>query len=303
MQIRSNLNLWFRYLLTTVSPKATINLLFRLCHHCKPDLENPQTLDEKIQWMKLNYYNDNALVKQCADKWTVRNYVKDNGLEDILTEVIDTYHNPDEINWDALPDKFVLKWNFGNGGNVVCTDKGKLDKVAAVRDLKRFQKLKFHLLAAEPQYDVAEKVLICEKFIEPEHGTSPVDYKFYCFNGVAKYVLCCLGREEGQKPSFYFFDRDWKLQRLNNQGKMAPEDFTMPKPDGIDQLFDYAETLSKPFPFVRADFFLERGKPWFGELTFTPSGGFDYGRLPESDLLFGSMVQLPLNNSKIREGE
>ena len=294
MQIRSNLNIWFRYLLTSISPKWTINLLFQLCHHRKPDLENPKTLDEKLQWMKLHYYKDNALVKQCADKWRVRDYVKQCGLESILTEVIACYDDPEEIQWEKLPEKFVLKWNFGNGGNVVCTDKQQLDIKQAVRELKRFQKLKFHLLAAEPQYDVAKKVLICEKFIEPEKGNSPVDYKFYCFNGEAKYVLCCIGRQENQKPAFYFFDRNWQLQRLNRQGKMAPEGFTIPKPEGMDTLFEYAETLSKPFPFVRADFYLERGKAYFGELTFTPSGGFDYGRLPESDLLFGSMVQLDL---------
>ena len=157
MQIRSNLNIWFRYLMTSISPKWTINLLFRLCHHRKPDLDNPQTLDEKIQWMKLHYYKDNALVKQCADKWTVRDYVKQCGLESILTEVIARYDAPGEIQWEKLPEKFVLKWNFGNGGNVVCTDKSKLDKAAAMRDLKHFGKLKFHLLAAEPQYDVAKR--------------------------------------------------------------------------------------------------------------------------------------------------
>ncbi|MCR4825906.1 MAG: hypothetical protein K5882_03040 [Bacteroidales bacterium] len=292
MQIRSNLNIRFRYLMTTISPKWTINLLFRLCHHRKPDLENPKTLDEKLQWMKLHYYKDNALVKQCADKWRVRDYVKECGLESILTEVIACYDDPKEIQWEKLPEKFVLKWNFGNGGNVVCTDKQQLDIGQAVRELSHFQKLKFHLLAAEPQYDVAKKVLICEKFIEPEQGDSPVDYKFYCFNGEAKFVLCCIGRRENQKPAFYFFDRNWQLQRLNRQGKMAPEGFTIPKPEGMDALFEFAETLSKPFPFVRADFYLERGKAYFGELTFTPSGGFDYGRLPESDLLFGSMVQL-----------
>jgi hypothetical protein len=109
-------------------------------------------------------------------------------------------------------------------------------------------------------------------------------------------VLCCIGREEGQKPAFYFFDRNWQLQRLNRQGQEAPEGFTVPKPEGIDRLFDYAEKLSKPFPFVRADFYLEHGHGWFGELTFTPSGGFDYGRLPESDLLFGEMVKLPFEH-------
>ncbi|MBR4912933.1 MAG: hypothetical protein IKZ54_08870 [Bacteroidales bacterium] len=295
MELRATPNLWFRYLLTTISPKWTINLLFRLCHHRKPDLDNPQTLDEKIQWMKLHYYKDNALVKQCADKWRVRDYVRDCGLESILTEVIACYNDPEKIDWGNLPEKFVLKWNFGNGGNVVCANKHDLDINVATRELKHFQKIKFHLLAAEPQYDVAKKVLICEKFIEPEQGNSPVDYKFYCFNGEAKYVLCCLGRSEGQKPSFYFFDRDWKLQRLNRQGIEAPADFSIPKPEGMDALFEYAEKLSKPFPFVRADFYLERGKAYFGELTFTPSGGFDYGRLPESDLLFGSMVRLDIN--------
>ena len=292
MELRSGPNIWFRYLMTSISPKWTINFLFRLCHHRKPDLDNPKTLDEKLQWMKLHYYKDNPLVKQCADKWTVREYVKKCGLESILTEVIACYDDPEEIDWEKLPEKFVLKWNFGNGGNVVCTDKQKLDREAAVRDLKRFGKIKFHLLAAEPQYDVAKKMLVCEKFIEPEQGILPVDYKFYCFNGEAKYVLCCIGRQDDQKPAFYFFDRNWQLQRLNRQGKMAPEGFTIPKPDGMDLLFDNAEKLSQPFPFVRADFYLEHGKAYFGELTFTPSGGFDYGRLPESDLLFGSMVKL-----------
>ena len=295
MEVRSISNIWFRYLMTSISPKWTINLLFLLCHHQKPDLDHPQTLDEKLQWMKLHYYKDNALVKQCADKWRVREYVKDCGLETILTKAIACYDDPEEINWESLPEKFVMKWNFGNGGNVVCLNKSKLDKAVAVHDLKRFGKLKFHLLAAEPQYDVAKKVLICEEFIESEQGNSPVDYKVYCFNGEAKYVLCCIGRQEGQKPSFYFFDRDWKLQRLNRQGIEAPEDFSIPKPDGMDALFDYAEKLSKPFPFVRADFYLEQGKAYFGELTFTPSGGFDYGRLPETDMLFGSMVKLSVD--------
>ena len=163
---------------------------------------------------------------------------------------------------------------------------------ATIRDLNRFEKMKFHLIAAEPQYNFPKR-LLCEQFIETEDGHSPVDYKFYCFNGEAKYVLCCIGRGTQAKPDFYFFDRQWQLQRLNRQGKAAPEGFSIPKPEGMDELFNYAETLSKPFPFVRADFYLEQGKAYFGELTFTPAGGFDRGRLPETDLHFGQMVHLP----------
>lgn len=93
-------------------------------------------------------------------------------------------------------------------------------------------------------------------------------------------------------PTFYFFDRDWNLMRINRAGKAAPEGFTLPKPDGIDEVFHCAEVLSKPFPFVRADFYLEKGRVYFGELTFTPSGGFDKSRLPETDRMFGEMVKL-----------
>lgn len=296
MNIKPSSSYWFRYLLCGISPKLSVNFWYRYYFKKPLNLKNPQTLDEKIQWMKLYYYKDNPLVYQCADKYRVREYVKQCGLGHILNELIKTYKSPDEINWDALPNRFVLKWNFGNGGNVICFDKSKLDKKKAVKDLKIFQKVKAHLINAEPQYEM-EKVLLCEKFIETEDGASPTDYKFYCFNGEAKYVLCCFGRSQGHKPAFYFFDKNWKLQRLNKMGQEAPEGFTIPKPEGMDKLFEYAEILSKPFPFVRTDFYLENGVAYFGELTFTPGGGFDRGRLPSSDLKFGQMVSLPPKRS------
>lgn len=292
MEFRSTPNLLVRYALTSLSPELSVRTLYRIYHRTKLNLQDPQTLDEKIQWMKLHYYKDNELVKQCADKLRVREYVKECGLEHILNPLFGTYQHANEINWNELPDKFVLKWNFGCGGNVICSDKAKLNIPATIRDLNRFEKMKFHLIAAEPQYNFPKR-LLCEQFIETEDGHSPVDYKFYCFNGEAKYVLCCIGRGTQAKPDFYFFDRQWQLQRLNRQGKAAPEGFSIPKPEGMDELFNYAETLSKPFPFVRADFYLEQGKAYFGELTFTPAGGFDRGRLPETDLHFGQMVHLP----------
>ena len=290
MNIRSNSNYWFRYLLCSISPKLSVKFWYRYYFKKRLNLDNPQTLDEKIQWMKLYYYKDNPLVYQCADR--VREYVKERGLEHILNGLIATYKSPEEINWNVLPNRFVLKWNFGCGGNVICFDKNKINKEKAVHELKVFQKTKAHLICAEPQYKM-EKVLLCEDFIEAEDGGTPADYKFYCFNGEAKYVMCCYGRSENQKPSFYFFFFIWKLQRFNKMGKEAPEGFTMPKPEGMDELFHYAEVLSSPFPFVRADFYLEKGKAYFGELTFTPGGGYDVNRLPETQLRFGDLVSLP----------
>lgn len=292
MNIRSNSNYWFRYLLCGISPKLSVKFWYRYYFKKRLNLNNPQTLDEKIQWMKLYYYKDNPLVYQCADKYRVREYVEKCGLGHILNGLIATYKSPNEIDWNKLPRRFVMKWNFGCGGNVICFDKDKLDKEKAIRELKVFQKTKAHLLCAEPQYKM-DKVLLCEEFIEAENGGTPTDYKFYCFNGEAKYVLCCYGRSETESPAFYFFDRNWELKRFNKMGKDAPEGFTMPKPKGMDELFQYAEILSKPFPFVRADFYLEKGKAFFGELTFTPGGGYDVNRLPDTQILFGSMVALP----------
>lgn len=292
MNIRSNSNTWFRYLLTTISPKLSVKFWYRYYFHQKLDLKNPQTLDEKIQWMKLYYHRNNELVKQCADKYRVREYVKKCGLEHILVPLIDTYHSAKEIDWSSLPKKFVLKWNFGCGGNVVCFDRDHLDVAKAVSELETFKKIKFHKMCAESQYDT-EKVLLCEQFIETETGAAPTDYKVYCFNGEAKYVMCCYGRTESSHPQFYFFDKEWNFQRLNKMGKEAPEGFTLPKPEGIDEVFRCAEILSKPFPFVRADFYLEKGKVYFGELTFTPGGGYDTGRLPSTQKMMGDMVHLP----------
>ena len=297
MYIHTVKHLWFHYLLCGISPKLSVKFWYRIYLKKPLDLEHPKTLDEKIQWMKLYYYKDNPLVYQCADKFRVRDYVKNCGLEHILNDLIATYHSANEINWDVLPQKFVLKWNFSNGGNIICSDKSKIDRKQAIKELNRFQKIKPHLKYAEPQYEV-EKVLLCEKFIETQNGEAPVDYKFYCFNGEAKYVLCCYGRSIDHRPAFYFFDKDWQLQRFNKMGKEAPEGFTMPKPVGMDDLFHYAEILSKPFPFVRADFYLENGKAYFGELTFTPGGGYDMNRLPETQLKFGQMVNLPPKNTK-----
>ena len=147
------------------------------------------------------------------------------------------------------------------------------------------------------QYKGIKPKLICERFIEPDSGTLPVDYKLYCFNGLSDCVLVCAGRDtEGHHAKYYFFDRDWNLKRYNNAGKQVSADFTLPQPENYKKLFEYADKLSKPFPFVRADFYMERGNVIFGELTFTPCGGFDVNRLPETQILFGDMVDLPKIN-------
>lgn len=287
---------WFKALLTRISPKLNTQVVFFAKFKRRIDLKNPKTLDEKIQWLKFHDYKDNALIRDCADKYRVREYVEESGCGEILNELYGAYDRIEDIPWNELPDKFVIKWNFGCGQNLICRDKSKLDIEDAKRKLEKWYKERdtFYLTYAELQYRGIKPKLVCEKFIESEDGGLPVDYKFYCFGGHAACVLVCEGRNlDGKGADFYFFDRDWNLLRYNKSGMKAPEGFTLPKPEGMDRLFEYAEKLSKPFPFVRADFYLENGKPYFGELTFTPGGGYDTERLPQTQLLFGDMVKLP----------
>lgn len=290
-----HLSSWFKSMLTVISPKLNTKVIY-YCKFKRPiDLKHPKTLDEKIQWLKFNDYLNNTLVRDCADKYEVRKYIESCGCPEILNELYAAYDSVDGIQWEKLPQKFVIKWNFGCGQNLICTDKSKLDIEGAKRKLKKWHKTHntFYLAYSEMQYRGIKPKLICERFIESENGGLPVDYKLYCFGGNPACVLACIGRDEtGHGTKYYFFDREWNLLRYNKAGKDAPNGFSMPKPEGIDKLFDYAEMVSKPFPFVRADFYLENGKVYFGELTFTPCGGFDVHRLPETQMLFGEMVKI-----------
>lgn len=284
---------WFKSLLTLLSPELNTRIVYRAKFGRRIDLKNPRTLDEKIQWLKLNTYLDDPLVKQCADKYAVRSYVEACGCGEILNELYGVYEQVEQIPWAELPERFVLKWNFGCGQNLICFDKSKLDIAEAKRKMKRWYGLHstFYLPYSEMQYKGIPPKILCEKLIETDDGDLPVDYKLYCFNGKADCVLVCTDRGSGH-AAYYFFDRNWNLKRYNKRGKEAPADFTLPRPEQLDRLFYFADRLSRPFPFVRADFYLERGKVTFGELTFTPCGGFDVNRLPETQLLFGGMVRL-----------
>lgn len=128
--------------------------------------------------------------------------------------------------------------------------------------------------------------------ITSEDWIAPEDYKVYCFNGEPKFIMVCVGREQEGHPKFYFFDEKWQLARINRDSKNAPPDFTLDKPKCLDKLIECAKTLSKNFPFVRADFYIVGSKVYFGELTFTPAGGIDSNRFPETDIMMGNLLDI-----------
>lgn len=254
----------------------------------KLDLKNPKTMNEKLQWLKL--YNRKEEYRALVDKVKVKDIVAKNIGSEYVVPLLGVWNHFDEIDFDKLPNQFVLKTNHsgGNTGVIVVSDKSKFDKAEVKFKLEASLKDDVYIKLREWPYKGMEKKIFAEEYL----GGDLVDYKFYCFDGKADCVLLCVDRQRGN-PKFYFFDKDWKLCRYNKRGKEAPIDFSLPKPDGIDEMFRLASEMSKGFPFVRMDFFNVNGKIYFGEYTFFPASGYDYNRLPESDLYFGEMIKLP----------
>lgn len=279
----------FYIALSYISPRWNTKLLYLKKFGRFPDLKNPKTLNEKILKLKLESYGQNELVRKCADKYRVREYIESCGLGNCLTNLIAVYDKPSNIDWESLPESFAMKWNFGCGYNIICPSKKDLDIPATVKQLEQWGKEPFWAYFSELQYRNMEQKIIVEEYLGDPDGLPPEDYKFYCFHGKAYCVMLCVGREEGW-PKFYFFDRDFNLMRINRDSVNAPEGFALPKPEGLDEAFAVADRLSKGFPFVRVDLYVTEQGVRFGEMTFTPAAALDNKRLPETDLLFGSMM-------------
>lgn len=286
----------FRKTLTIISPVLNTKVTYRFKFHKRLKLDNPETLNEKIQWLKFNTYYNNPLVKQCADKYAVREYVEKCGLSNLLNELIYVYSSPEEIKWDQLPNDFALKLNVGCGFNHIVSNYEKENCCDLQQEIKKWiraSKTQWQSYS-ELQYKDVHPYILIEKYLgNPEESSIPEDYKVYCFNGVPQYIMVCLNRDTPENTKYLFFDKEWKLARINKDSINAPSDFTIKKPLCFDELIESSKILSDPFPFVRVDYYILNNQLIFGELTFTPSGGMDTDRLPETDRLMGSLLKLP----------
>lgn len=226
-----------------------------------------------------------------VDKVLAKKYVAGLIGEQYIVPTLGVWNHFDEIDFDTLPNQFVLKTNHsgGNTGVVICKDKMHFDKSEARRKLEQSLKTDISKTHVEWPYRNIERKILAEEYL----GDDVIDYKFYCFDGVADVVLLCTERATGN-PKFYFFDKEWKLRRLNKRGKEAPENFTLPMPKGMPEMFNIADKLSEGIPFARVDLYNINGTIYFGEITLYPASGYDSNRLPEADLYFGQKIKLPM---------
>lgn len=255
----------------------------------KLNLDNPQTMNEKLQWLKLN--NHNPELTDMVDKLRVKDIVSKRLGPDFVAPVLQVWDSVEDVDITNLPDQFVLKTNHsgGNTGVVICKDKSKFSIDDAKQKLSNAWKLDLNRRYREWPYKNIKKKVFAEKYL----GDNLSDYKFYCFNGYVDCCLVCVGRQEGN-TKFYFFDKDWVRKKYNKSSLTVPEDFTLPKPANYEKMIEVAAELSKGLPIVRMDLFDVDGNIYFGEFTFYPGSGFDANRLPPADLYFGKMVDLSM---------
>ncbi len=274
----------------TLPDRLYLEWRFRLEMGIPLNLDDPKSYSDKLQWLKL--YNRRPEYTRMVDKYEVKQYVSDLIGEEYVIPTLGVWDSPEDIDFDSLPDRFVLKTTHGGGGTgvVICKDKSVFDRRSAIRKLKASLRKDTYTLYKEWPYKDVKKRVIAEQYIEDENGELN-DYKFSCFDGTADCVMLCLDRFSGD-TKFYFFDNEWNLMRLNKRGKAAPEGFTLPKPEKMDEMFKMASRLSEGLPFARVDLYNVKGRIYFGEITFYPASGFDRNLLPEAEKYFGDKIKL-----------
>lgn len=274
-------------MLYRISPRTELKLLFRLQVGYGLDLDNPKTYNEKLQWIKLNYKN--SLMLECCDKYAVRKVVADLDCQEILNELIWEGFEPDEIPFDSLPEKFVIKVTHGSTFNIICTDKSKLDRKNVIMKCNRWLKAKFLPCYGEWFYGKVKPRVIVEKFIESTDDEQLRDYKVFCFNGEPRLIRIDSDRFTDHKMDV--FTTDWvRIHNAHMGYHCSGRDFEKPKV--LDELLEYARKLSKPFLHARVDFYIAGNKVIFGEITFTNGAGFDRFSTYEFDLYMGNMLDL-----------
>lgn len=253
-----------------------------------PNLENPQTFNEKNCWRKL--YDRNDYYTLLVDKYEIKKIIIEKLGEEYTFKLLGAWDKPEDIDFTTLPEQFVLKVNHA-GGIIVCRDKQHFNQKAAIAELRRQLKRDFYVISREWPYKNVKRKIIAEEY----KGENLIDYKNYCFNGQLKYTLVWQNRSntEGKKPTAYYtgsYDRDWN--RTDMELDYPSENILVEKPACYDEMIKIAETMSQGLAFVRVDCYIIDEHPYIGEMTFFPWGGFQKFKDEKWNIKLGAMENL-----------
>lgn len=288
MDIKQSLNdLFWIILRNTLGSRRFLSIRYRTIFKKDIDWENPKTLSEKIQWMKVYGYRPEYTMM--ADKILVKDFVKAAIGEEYVIPTIGIWDSEEEIDFSALPDKFVLKANHNSSGTIICTDKSELDIAGVKKNLRRQLAQNYYKIGHETAYRDIKRRILAEPYLHDEKTGELRDYKFFCFDGVVRSVLVTSNRTE--VLNLDYFDADFNhfpfKQGYENSKKV------LERPENFDLMKELASKLSAGIPFVRVDLYEINGKVYFGEMTFYHYNGFAPFDPPEWDEIYGSWMTLP----------
>lgn len=271
--------------------KQYLQMMYWLHLGRKLNLKNPKTFNEKLQWLKL--YNHKPEYTIMVDKVKAKEYVAKLIGEEHIIPTLGVWDDPDEIDFDALPDQFVLKCNHNSGtGMCICRDKSKLDIEKVKAELRKGLKENYFMRWREWPYKNVPRKILAEKFMVDESGTELKDYKIFCFNGEPRYCQVISDRNTDEKIDFY--DMHWKrlvgLVGLND--KVHNSEYAIPCPESFENMKQMASLLAKSIPFSRIDFYEINHQAYFGEITFFPATGFGNFNPREWNVKMGDMITL-----------
>lgn len=278
-----------------MSDVTYLKLKFRGRLGYKLNLKNPKTYNEKIQWLKIN--NRKPIYNIMVDKYEAKKYVSKLIGEKYIIPTLGVWDNFDDIDFEQLPNQFVLKTTHDSGGYVICKDKLQLN-ISQCRDkLERCLNKNFYYYGREWAYKDVKPRIIAESYLENSNDNAVekgalTDYKFFCTYGTVHNIMVCTGRTSN-KLKYYFFDKKWNFLRYNHGDEKLPVDFTINKPACLDEMINISEILSKDTPFMRVDLYYAENRVWFGEITLYPDSGFDIDITYDTDVLLGKFIDLP----------
>ena len=271
-----------------IPDKWYLQLLYRRIFNKKLDWNNPKTFNEKLFWMKL--YDRRPEYTMMVDKYAVKKYVADKIGEEYIIPTIGVWDKPEDIDWDNLPNQFVLKCTHDSGGLVICRDKKSLNREKAMEKLRKSLKRNYYKAGREWPYKNVPHRIIAEKYMEDTSVGDLPDYKFFCFDGEVKALF--VGTERGTGDvKFDYYDADFNHLDLIQEHPMSGR--ILPRPHNFEKMKMLASKLSKGIPQVRVDLYNINGSIYFGELTFFHHGGVIPFHPDSWDYTFGSWIHLP----------
>ena len=255
------------------------------------NLSDPQTFNEKLQWLKL--YDRKPVYTTMVDKYEAKQYVSKLIGEEHIVPTYGMWDSYDDIDFDSLPDQFVLKCTHDSGGSVICTDKKTFSHDKARKKINRSLKRNYYCYSREWPYKNVRPRVIAEQYMEDStQGIALTDYKLHCFNGVPKIILVCRDRHKKKGMTEDFFTEKWEhlpIKRPHHPNSAE----RIERPLQLSTMLELAAVLSKGSPFMRVDFYIVGQQVYFGEITFFPAGGMKPFEPEEWDRTFGQWIRLP----------